>query len=107
MMIVLYILLALFAVMGLMASIKKPQSVYKNEPTQRNPMEGKTVRFVCVPSEPENADGVCGHLEAVGTANGKRSFYDRVVKRMLDVILSFCGLVILSPVFLVDRKSVV
>lgn len=101
MMIVLYILLVLLTVMGLVASVKKPQSVYKDEPSQQNPMEGKKVRFVYDPSEPENADGICGHLEAIGTANGKRSFYDRVIKRLLDIILSFCGLVILSPVFLV------
>ena len=32
----------------------------------RNPMEGKKVIFVENQNEKENADGVCGHLEAVG-----------------------------------------
>ena len=42
-----------------------------------------------------------GHLEAVGKAESHRSFYDRVVKRCIDVVLSFLGLVILSPVYLI------
>ena len=67
----------------------------------RNPMEGKRVRFVENPMEKENADGVRGHLEAIGEAEYKRSFYDKVTKRIIDIVLSFIGLVILSPVFLV------
>ena len=52
-------------------------------------------------TEPENADGVRGHLEATGESSYKPSFYERIVKRILDLLLSFFGLVILSPVFLV------
>ena len=87
--------------LAFVAVIKKPSSVYKNDSNQKNPIEGKKVQFVENGMESENADGVRGHLEAVGESDKKRSFYDRVVKRMLDVILSFCGLVVLSPVFLV------
>ena len=100
-MIVLYIVFAAFAALGFAAIVKKPGSVYTNQPDQKNPMEGKKVRFTENEAEPENADGVRGHLEAVGESDGRRSFYDRVVKRILDVTLSFGGLVVLSPVFLI------
>lgn len=92
---------AVAAGMAAVGIIKKPGSVYKNQPEERNPMEGKKVRFVEDASESANADGVCGYLEAVGNAEAHRSVYDRVVKRIIDVILSFCGLVVLSPVYLI------
>lgn len=85
--------------MAAIGLIKKSGSIYKNDKSQQNPMEGKKVKFVENNSEPANADGVCGHLEAIGEADGHRGFYDRVVKRVIDVVLSFCGLVILSPVY--------
>lgn len=47
------------------AVIKKADSIYKNDENEKNPMEGKKVRFVENEDEPANADGVCGHLEAV------------------------------------------
>lgn len=89
------------ATMTVVALIKKPSSVYMDKPEEKNPMEGKMVRFVENPQEPENADGVRGHLEAVGETNHRPSFYEKIVKRCLDLILSFCGLVFLSPVYLV------
>ena len=89
------------AVMASIGIVNKPGSVYKNKPEEWNPMEGKKVKFVENPLEPANADGVCGHLEAVGKAEEHRSFYDRVIKRTIDIILSFCGLVVLSPVYLI------
>lgn len=89
----------IFLIMALIAAIMKASSVYKNNPDERNPMEGKMVKFVQVDSEPANADGVHGHLEAVGVSNHRAGLYEKVFKRILDVILSFFGLVILSPVF--------
>ena len=86
--------------LALIAIIKKPSSVYKNNPEEKNPMEGKMVRFVEDATEPANADGVHGHLEAVGESEHHEGFYERFVKRLLDIILSFGGLVVLSPVFL-------
>jgi O-antigen biosynthesis protein WbqP len=59
------------------------------------------VRFVADENEKENADGVRGHLEVVGASNHKAGIYEKVFKRCLDLILSFGGLVVLSPVFLV------
>ena len=99
--IVLVVLAGLFVVLYIVALIKRPGSRYQDKPEEQNPMEGKYVKFVMDETEPENADGVRGHLEAVGPSSHSPSFYEAVVKRVLDLILSFFGLVILSPVFLV------
>ena len=102
--IILAILAALavaFILMDILALAKKRSSVYGNEPEQKNPLEGKTVVFVENENEPENADGVRGHLEAVGDSNHTPGVYEGFFKRMLDIILSFGGLVVLSPVFLI------
>ncbi len=80
---------------------KKPESIYINEPAEKNPMEGKRVQFVEDESDPENADGARGHLEAIGIASEKRSCYNNILKRGFDIILSFGGLVVLAPVFLI------
>lgn len=101
--IILAILAALVVALILMvilALAKKKSSVYGNEPKQKNPLEGKKVVFVENENEPENADGVRGHLEAVGESSHQAGFYAKYIKRGLDVILSFGGLVVLSPVFL-------
>lgn len=63
-------------------------------------MEGKKVVFVEDSGDKKNADGIRGHLEAVGESQYKAGFYEKVVKRALDVILSGLGLVVLSPLFL-------
>lgn len=87
--------------MVVVAAVKKSSSVYKNDKEQQNPMQGKKVKFVENPDEPENADGKRGHLEAIGTTDHHAGVYERVVKRIFDIILSFGGLVVLSPAFLV------
>ncbi len=83
------------------AVIKKPKSVYEGETDEQNPMEGKRVILVENEDDAENADGVRGHLEAVETKQICRCFYDRVIKRVFDIVLSFFGLVIFGPIFLV------
>ncbi len=98
---VILVLLGLFLIMYIVALIKRPDSRYEDRPEEQNPMQGKTVRFVTDENEKENADGVRGHLEALGETDHHPSFYEKVIKRCLDLFLSFCGLVILSPVFLV------
>jgi O-antigen biosynthesis protein WbqP len=98
---VVYVLLAVISAMAALAVIKKPSSVYKDKPEEKNTMEGKKVRFVESMNEKENADGLCGHLEVVGETVHHSSFYERFIKRLLDIVLSFSGLVILSPVFLI------
>lgn len=99
--VVLLLLLGLFLVMYVVAMIKRPGSRYQDKPEEKNPMEGKMVRFVKNEAEPENADGVRGHLEAIGPSDHSPSFYEKVVKRCLDIVLSFGALVVLSPIFLV------
>lgn len=98
---ILAILVVAFILMVFLALAKKKSSVYGNEPEQRNRLEGKRVVFVENENEPENADGVRGHLEAVGESQHKAGVYEKYIKRGLDVILSFGGLVVLSPVFLI------
>ena len=90
-----------FIGLSIISKIKKASSTYKNDESQKNPMEGKKVIFVENNDEPENADGVRGHLEAIGDAEHYANIYERYIKRGLDIILSFFGLVILSPVFLI------
>ena len=97
---ILAILAVAFILMVILALAKKKSSVYGNEPKQKNPLEGKKVVFVENENEPENADGVRGHLEAVGESEHREGMYVKYIKRMLDIILSFGGLVVLSPVFL-------
>ena len=42
-----------------------------------------------------------GHLEAVGDVGYQAGLYDVFFKRLIDIVISFMGLVILSPVFLI------
>ncbi len=86
--------------LSILAVMRKPDSVYKGKPEEWNPMQGKKVRFVEDETEKENADGVRGHLEAIGISNHKASVYEKYVKRVLDILLSLGGMIVLSPVFL-------
>lgn len=88
-----------FAGMYLVAKKKKPDYTYKDEPTEQNPFAGKRVVFVQDDNDDENADGVRGHLEAISVSVQRQSLYSKYGKRMLDVVLSFGGLVVLSPVY--------
>lgn len=65
-----------------------------------NPMENKKVVFIENDYDPRNADGVCGHLEAVADSDYKAGVYERIIKRIMDIILSGIGLIVLSPVLL-------
>ena len=96
------ILGASFLGLSVIAKRKKKDSVYADNPSQKNPMEGKKVVFIEDENDAENADGVRGHLEAVEDAENfqKSGFYHRYGKRAMDVMVSFFGLVFLSPIFL-------
>lgn len=98
-MVFLYVLLGIIVTLAIVAVLKKPSSVYKDKPEEQNPMQGKMVQFVENENEKNNADGVKGHLEAIGPSSHTPSFYEKIVKRWIDVVLSFFGLVLLSPVF--------
>ncbi len=95
------IVLVAFVVMCIAAVAKKGDSVYKNDEQQKNPMQGKRVEFVEDENDKENADGLKGHLVAVGSSNPPKSTYNKYIKRILDIIISFGGLVVLSPIYLV------
>ena len=88
-----------FAGMYIVARKKKSDYTYKDEPAEQNPFAGKKVVFVQDDNDDENADGVRGHLEAVSVSVQQQSLYSKYGKRMLDVVLSFGGLVALSPVY--------
>lgn len=87
-----------FVGLSVVAKLRKADSVYENQPEQKNPLEGKKVVFIEDENDAENADGVSGHLEAVGDSEHHPGVYEKYVKRGLDIVLSFGGLVALSPV---------
>ena len=90
---------ATFLGLNMIAKKKKGDSVFEKEEDQKNPFAGKKVVFVEDESDEENADGVRGHLEAVGETKKSKGIYDRYIKRAIDVVLSFGGLVVLSPIY--------
>lgn len=89
-----------FLALNIIAGKKKKGSVYANEPKEKNPLEGCKVTFVKDDNDPENADGVRGHLEAAGKSDYRPGIYEKYIKRAMDVILSFGGLVVLSPLYI-------
>ena len=91
-MIFLWIILAVVAAVTVLAVIGRITGTYRFRPEERNPMEGKRVRFVADENERENADGVRGHLEACGESEHKGSFYEIFVKRCADIVMSFFGI---------------
>jgi len=97
-------------VMGAAAAAKKPKSIYADRPEEKNPFEGKRVRFVRDDSDPVNADGERGHLEELPASSPVSSrvstIYSRVIKRCLDVVLSFSAMVVLSPLLLLVSAAV-
>ena len=66
----------------------------------KSPFQGKKVIFVEEASDRENADGVRGHLEVIGESDYNPGLYEKVFKRVLDIVVSLLGLIILSPVYL-------
>lgn len=87
-----------FVVTSVIGKKKKDESCFENDPSQKNPFEGKKVVFVEDENDSENADGVRGHLEEVGISDYTPSFYEKYTKRVIDLILSFVALVVLSPI---------
>lgn len=99
--IILVMFLGITAILGIFAWLMKNGSLYGDDENQKNPMEGKKVEFVYDDTDAENADGVRGHLIAVGESTRVSGIYESKVKRLLDILLSAGGLIILSPVFLI------
>lgn len=87
--------------------IEKKNSIYENTTGLKNPMEGKKVVFVEDENDVENADGIRGHLEVIGENKYHPKFYEKYVKRLMDIILSLGGLFILSPVYALISVAIV
>lgn len=98
------------AALGVSAIINKPKSIYTNKPEEKNPFEGKKVRFVRDDNDPVNADGERGHLEEAKCSNNSSSYkhtlYEQVIKRGLDLTLSLFALLLLSPFLLLLGAAV-
>lgn len=47
-----------------------------------------------------------GETESIGSRTDRKTFYEKYVKRVLDVSISFCGLIVLSPVIAVSSAIV-
>lgn len=77
----------------------------------KNPMEGKRVKIVLCEDDSLNADGIRGHLEEEPVSEDnpihKRGFYEICIKRVIDIVLSLVGLVILSPAYLLISLAIV
>ena len=78
-------------------NIMKNTGCRLNHEEMTNELEGKRVIFVEDENDVVNADGVRGHLEAIGESDIRTSFYEKYVKRGFDLILSLCGMIVLSP----------
>lgn len=97
------VLYGVIALAGLtVAGVKIATAMQKKQCAgdEKNPFEGKRVIFVKNEGDNENADGVRGHLEPAGDSKYAPSFYDKYVKRCFDIVLSFGGIVVLSPILL-------
>ena len=82
-------LYGIIALAGLMATAVKIASTLQKKQCKedsKNPFEGKKVIFVEYEEDPENADGGRGHLEPVSSSAYTPSFYDKYVKRGLDIV---------------------
>ncbi len=95
-----------YLVMRHIAKKQQPKSVYADQPEEQNPMEGMKAIFVENENDPENADGKQGHLEAVGKAKHYPTFYEKYIKRGMDIVLSFGGLVVLAPVYAITALAI-
>lgn len=87
-----------FVGMKIVAAITKADRNYTKDRKQQNPLEGKKVVFIENHNDSENADGVKGHLKAIGKSEYHPGLYDKYIKRAMDLVLSFFGLIVFSPV---------
>lgn len=91
----------IYVMLSLIGILSKRKSIYDGEIEQKNSMENKKVKFIFDDKDDKNADGTRGHLEEIGISNYKNSVYDKYTKRVIDKIISFIGLIVLSPIFLI------
>ncbi len=91
----------IYVMLSLIGILSKRKSIYDGEIEQKNSMENKKVKFIFDDKDDKNADGIRGHLEEIGISDYKNSVYDKYTKRVIDKIISFIGLIVLSPIFLI------
>ena len=97
---------ATYLIMRQIAKKQYSKSVYADQPEEQNPMQGRKVIFKEDSADPVNADGKQGHLEAVANTTHIPTFYEKYVKRGFDIVLSFGGLVVLSPIYVVTALAI-
>lgn len=73
--------------------------VAKDNLSCQSPFYKKRVIFVEDENDPVNADAVRGHLEAVGQSQHTPTFYEKYIKRLFDIVISFFSIIVFSPVF--------
>ncbi len=95
-----------YLVMRHIAKKQYPKSVYADQPEEQNPMQGRKVVFKEDISDPVNADGKQGHLEDIANTTHIPTFYEKYIKRGFDIVLSFGGLVVLSPIYAVTAIAI-
>lgn len=97
---------AIFVAMRCIAWKQYRKSIYNEKPEEQNSLRGKRVVFIENESDPLNADGKKGHLEAVGKSEYIPTFYEKYIKRGMDIVISFGGLIFLSPIFAVTSLAI-
>ena len=91
---------------------KKKRLRIRKRTERKNPLEGYKVTFVKDDNDPENADGVRGHLEAAGKSDYRPRIYEKYIKWAMDVVLSplYIGIsaaIIIDdpgPVFFIQKR---
>ena len=96
-----------FTVMSIIAKIQRDNDKYKLDSSLQNPFYKKKVRFIEDDNDPVNADGKKGHLEAVGESDYTPTFYAKYIKRGLDIVLSFLGMIVLAPVIGITALAII
>lgn len=79
--IVAVVLVVVFIGLSVIAKLKKGKSIYDDQPKEKNPNAGVT-------------------------GLSKNNLYERKIKRAIDKILSFLGLVILSPIYAIVSLAI-
>ncbi len=92
--------------LGAKVNSKLNDSCKRTEPFH-NQMKGMKVVFVENNGDEQNADGKRGRLVAIGESSYKPGLYEKYVKRVIDLLLSGLGLVVLSPLFLLFALAIV
>ena len=97
----------LFAALNIFARFSNKKSVYKNELGLKDSLMGKKEVFVSDKNDEKNIVGVRKSLEAVDASKPKPGFYEKYIKRIMAIVLSFGELVVLSPVYLLISLTIV